>query len=640
MSSLYPWRLPSPFCSTLDVLEKTHPLMVMNSLTRKKVRFIPSNSERVVWYQCGPTVYAESHLGHARTYVSLDSLRRIMKDYLGYNVILCQNITDIDDKIIIRSSERNIPFRDLAAMYEKEFLEDMATLGVQLPDIMTRVSEYVPEIIAYVQKLIDRGIAYESNGSVYFNTDAYSKCGHTYGKLMPEQIGNSALLAEGEGSLTVNDDKKNAGDFVLWKKTKVHTDGVVEPHWESPWGNGRPGWHIECSAMSGSALRKFGDGLLDIHAGGVDLKFPHHENEIAQSEGHENCNQWTNYWLHTGHLNIQGSKMSKSLKNFKTIRAALEVYTARQIRFLCLLHKYNDPMDYDDDTMTQACNIEKIFIEYFHNIKAYIRRSEGVSGNQHVGSGEETLLLALERVKKAVHEAILDDFDTPKAIGYLSELVRECNRSIESNNNFSSVVLLSVAKYVTYIFRMFGIITSNTDSIGFTNDSGGADKEQLLTPVLNVITKFRELVRIAAINGDCKQVLQCADDFRDLVLPELGIRMEDKGSGVDVVTVWKMEDPEVLRKERALKEEAKQAKERQREEALKKQKEREEKAKIAPEDMFKGMTDLYSQFDPVTGIPTHDKATGEPVSKSVSKKLQKEWEKQKEIYTKYQEKSL
>ena len=181
--------------------------MVYNSLTRTKVRFIPRDPKNVTWYQCGPTVYAESHLGHARTYVSLDVIRRITKDYLNYNVVLCENVTDVDDKIIIRSSERKIPFTELTAKYETEFMEDMHILGVQPPDIVTRVSEYVPEVIQYIKTLEEKTFAYASNGSVYFDTAAFTAAGFVYGKLMPEQIGNSELLAEGEGSLTVNTGK-------------------------------------------------------------------------------------------------------------------------------------------------------------------------------------------------------------------------------------------------------------------------------------------------------------------------------------------------------------------------------------------------------------------------------------------------
>lgn len=276
---LTPWRMPQPFESQLDVLDKLYPLKVLNSLTRTKVRFIPKNPGRVLWYQCGPTVYADSHLGHAKTYMHLDIIRRIAEEYLNYNIVVCQNVTDIDDKIIKRSHEVQTPFTQFAAKYETEFLEDMNKLGVKMPNLMTRVSEYVTEIINYCQTLIDRGIGYESNGSVYFDTSAFEKKGHKYGKLMPEQIGNDELLAEGEGALSVGaSDKRNPTDFVLWKKTKIHEDGMIEPSWQSPWGPGRPGWHIECSVMSHFAMNSYGEGYLDVHAGGIDLKFPHHEN--------------------------------------------------------------------------------------------------------------------------------------------------------------------------------------------------------------------------------------------------------------------------------------------------------------------------------------------------------------------------
>ena len=651
-SQLHPWRMPVPFCSTSEVLEKMYPLKVFNSLTRKKTRFIPQDPNSVTWYQCGPTVYSDSHMGHARTYVSLDIIRRITKEYLNYNVILCQNVTDIDDKIIIRSSEQKISFTELAKKYEKDFVDDMAALGVPLPDLVTRVSEFLPEIVQFIEELVSKGIAYASNGSVYFSTDEFVKQGHKYGKLMPENIGNTDLLDEGEGSLTAGDEKRNITDFVLWKKTKEHSaeSGIVEPSWQSPWGPGRPGWHIECSAMSHFAMEKLGSsikggGTLDVHAGGVDLKFPHHENEIAQSEAFSGSHQWVNYWLHTGHLNIKGFKMSKSLKNFITIRQALEKHSARQIRLCFLLHKYNAPMDYGDNTMTEAVNIEKILVEYFHNVKAALRRL-GSAGSQYVGPREKDLLNALTVAKKSVFQALMDDFDTPVATNALVALIRDSNRYVESSGStstpMSSVVLSSAARYVTSVLKTFGLVPAAVD-IGFPvaadglsegSDTGtGVDKEATLTPYLDVLTKFREQVRVAAISGDTTQVLLAADELRDSVLPELGVRMEDKGSGKDVTTVWKLDDPEVLRKERALKEEAKAEKLRQKEEAKKRAAEKEAKAKIAPQDIFRGMTDLYSKFDE-SGIPTHDK-DGEPLTKGQTKKVQKDYAKQKEVHEKY-----
>lgn len=631
---MYPWKMPQAFDSNMDIMDRMHPLKVVNSLTRSKVRFVPKDAKRVLWYQCGPTVYAASHLGHARTYVQLDIIRRITQDYLGYNVVLCQNITDIDDKIIIRSSEQKVGFRELAAANEEDFFDDMNKLGVRLPDLVTRVSEYVPEIIDFIQDLCNKGFAYPSNGSVYFNTRAFEKGGHKYGKLVPEQIGNSELLAEGEGALTAGDEKKNATDFVLWKKTKEHADdGVVEPAWDSPWGSGRPGWHIECSVMSKSALETFGTNVVDVHAGGVDLKFPHHENEIAQSEGRCDCDQWVNYWLHTGHLNIHGLKMSKSLKNFVTIKEALQTHTSRQLRFLFLLHRYNVPMDYGDGTMNQAVSIEKIFSEFFLNIKAVLRRL-GLSGPQHVGDKERSMLLALEDAKEKVHSSLLDDFDTPSSISALLELVRHTNRYVEESTASSSV-LMSVGRYITSILRVFGLIPEGTD-VGFPLESGGGveNKEDLLSPYLDALTKFRENVRVAAIGGDSKAVLKAADELRDLILPELGVRMEDKGSGADVVSVWKLEDPEVMRMERQRKEAEKAAKEQEKEANRRRLKEKEERNKIPPSEMFRKQTDLYSVFDESTGIPTHD-AKGEPLSKKMVKRLEKEYDKQKEAHAKY-----
>ena len=575
-------------------------------------------------------------MGHARTYVSLDIIRRVVKELLNYNVILCQNVTDIDDKIIIRSSEKCVPFRELAAQYEKEFVEDMLKLGVPMPDLVTRVSEFIPEILTYIQGLMDNGIAYASNGSVYFSTAAFQAAGHIYGKLMPEQVGNSELIAEGEGSLFGNEDKKSGDDFVLWKKTKEHADGMFEPSWSSPWGPGRPGWHIECSAMSNSAFGKRAGGCLDVHAGGVDLKFPHHENEIAQSEGFSGSHQWVNYWLHTGHVNIKGFKMSKSLKNFITIRQALERYSSRQIRFCFVLHKYNEPMDYGDGSMNYAVSIDKIFSEYFHNVKAVLRRL-GLDGPQHVGEAEMVLLKSLEEAKGGVRASLLDDFDTPKSVTFLLELVRECNRYLDNDDKgISTIIITNVARYITSILRTFGLVPDSIE-IGFpdtgSSSSEGGGREQTLTPLLDVLTKFRETVRLAAISGDTKAVLGAADTLRDNILPDLGVRMEDKGSGADVVTVWKLDDPEVLLQERKLKEEAKAEKERQKLETLRKQREKEERSKISPVTMFLSQTDIYSSFDSVTGLPTHDKA-GELLSKAATKKLQKEQAKQAELYQK------
>jgi cysteinyl-tRNA synthetase len=285
--------------------------------------------------------------------------------------------------------------------------------------------------------------------------------------------------------------------------------------------------------------------------------------------------------------------------------------------------------------MNHAVSIDKIFSEYFHNVKAVLRRL-GLDGPQHVGEAEMALLQSLEEAKGAVRASLLDDFDTPKSVASLLDLVRECNRYLERDDKgISTIVITNVARYITSILRTFGLVPDSIE-IGFpetgsSNEGGG--REQTLTPLLDVLTTFRETVRLAAISGDTKAVLGAADALRDNILPDLGVRMEDKGSGVDVVTVWKLDDPEVLLQERKLKEEAKAEKERQKLETLRKQREKEERSKISPESMFLSQTDIYSSFDSATGLPTHDKA-GEPLSKAAIKKLQKEQAKQAELYNK------
>lgn len=246
-------------------------------------------------------------------------------------------------------------FDAVSRHWEKMFWEDMKKLNVKFPTVITRVTEYIPDIIDYVKKIMENGFAYESGGSVYFDTEAFGKHkDHNYGKLEPWSVGNTQLAIEGEGEWAKQkkvSEKKTKNDFALWKKSNPG-----EPAWESPWGLGRPGWHIECSAMASHIL---GD-TLDVHCGGEDLRFPHHDNELAQSEAYYQHKQWVNYFFHTGHLHIDGRTMSKSKKNFITIKEALETYTPRQIRMLYLLYRFNDPMDYSKGTMDQATYMEKL----------------------------------------------------------------------------------------------------------------------------------------------------------------------------------------------------------------------------------------------------------------------------------------
>lgn len=587
-------------------------------------------------------------MGHARTYLGFDIIRRILSDYFNYDVTLVMNITDLDDKIIERANEQKITCTELSRRFEAEFHQDMVDLGVGTPDILTRVTEYMPQIVTFIQEIIDKGFAYESNGSVYFNTSAFNEneC-HTYCKLEPENMNNEQLIAEGEGKLTSNQgDKKNYRDFALWKKSKEH-----EPSWESPWGLGRPGWHIECSVMASDVFTKLSGSdpsiattersKMDIHSGGVDLKFPHHDNELAQSEAQCGCSQWVNYFVHSGHLHIKGFKMSKSLKNFITIQQALEQNTARQIRMCFLLHKYNAPMDYGDNTMQHAVEREKFFTEFFHNVKAALRATP-ITNSQFTDERSVGLQLEFIAIKQKVDSALKDDFDTPTAMHTLADLVRAVNKYMENNTNMVSLLIRGTAMYVTKMFRVFGLISESGSEIGWSlsnnsGSTGAVSSEEVLTPMLDALMTFRSNVRDRAREKDISAVMKECDIFRDDVLPELGVRLEDKTTG----SVWKLADPQELMKEREMKELEKKRKAEEKALAKAAKEKKDALNKMPPIEYMKSLTiddasdtPKYSKFNEETGLPTH-LHTGEELNKNQAKKALKEFNAQKKKYEKY-----
>ncbi|KAH8738684.1 cysteinyl-tRNA synthetase [Cryptosporidium ryanae] len=516
-------------------------LVLNNSMTGGKVEFVPVNSKRVNWYACGPTVYDSAHLGHARNYVSFDVIRRVLEEYFGYDVNLVMNITDIDDKIINRSKEQGRGnYLDLAREFETEFFEDMKQLNVKLPDVVTRVSEFVPEIIEFISKIISRKYAYESEGSVYFDVEAFrSSNKHVYGRMEPSSVATASR--EDETGL-YDKEKRSPLDFALWKKVKGD-----EPSWESPWGRGRPGWHIECSVMASHTL-----GFpIDIHSGGIDLRFPHHDNELAQTEAYYDEVQWVNYFLHSGHLHIHGSKMSKSLKNFTTIRDVLKVYSPRQTRMLFLLHKWDTPMNYSPETSFQeAIAVDKIFINFFANVRARLRSSSMGSSLRNDEDGER-LRVEIENSIKLVDEYLRDNINTPDAIQALKQLVSQANTYMNSKTDGQ----------ITYT-----LLNSDKDRLTYGDDSlsGEGAAEHLLGDYVEVIGGLRSHVKgesrklLSAAKKERKanpkaadrsekdfvdevldssfSLLSICDQVRDKQLAKLNIVLED---GPDGTFVWK-----------------------------------------------------------------------------------------------------
>ncbi|KAI5291632.1 hypothetical protein KEM54_002562 [Ascosphaera aggregata] len=784
-----PWQMPK-----LQTGVEVPPLQLYNSLTRSKVPFIPIDSvgKKVTWYACGPTVYDDAHLGHARNYVSTDILRRIMRDYFKFDVNFVMNITDVDDKIIIRgrqqylfknflkenptlndysitvvkdafrayiqsnlklidakftpesfskdvqeaygdilagkaldgsdkpgdkeakikmhiktassaataltgatptddvakagifytnvqdvvlphldklmgstvSSQNYEIFTNVTRYYEDRFMQDVRDLNCLDPDTVTRVTEYMPEIVQFVERIIEHGYGYVTlDGSVYFDIAAFEADGNHYARLEPWNRNDTELLADGEGSLTAKTTKKRSdADFALWKASKPG-----EPAWPSPWGNGRPGWHIECSAMASS---KFGRHM-DIHSGGIDLAFPHHDNELAQSEAywHEKCghDQWVNYFVHMGHLSIQGSKMSKSLKNFTTIRTALERgdYTSRSLRILFLLGGWKDGIEITDDLIKAARGWEERVNNFFIKTRD--------SSNHPVSSSSESVLLpALKTAQDSVHTHLCNSFNTPGAMQAISEFISKYNSADKASLPIEDVQ--AAGRWVTYMVNVFGLngnASPDSETIGWAGIDIPDSAKTYLYPLSEMRDTLRFVAKKTAVTRDSldavvdngraaiskeatgdeaaelfrkvlssfcdelasleptsnsveKEILGLCDRLRDVDLFDLGVYLEDRDNQPALVRPVTRD----LIEARQEKEERARQKQRDKEEREREALKKAEKGKLSHLEMFK--TKEYSAWD-AEGLPTKD-AEGNELTKSKAKKLKKDWDRQKKLH--------
>ena len=465
-------------------------------MTRQKEVFNPVTPGEAKMYVCGVTPYNHPHIGNARPFVTWDVIRRYMK-HVGYKVTYVQNFTDVDDKIINTSNGEGVSWDTIANRYIDSYFEVMDALGVQRADIYPRVSTHIDDIIAMIQTLIDKGYAYELDGDVYYSVEKFEHYGELSGRTLDDMEAGARIEVDGR--------KKNPMDFALWKAAKPG-----EPYWESPWGNGRPGWHIECSAMS----QKYLGTEFDFHGGGSDLIFPHHENEIAQSEGCSGQHPAVRYWLHNGFITINSEKMSKSLNNFFLVKDILEQYSPDALRYFLLSTHYRSPLDFSDERLEEANKSLERLSTAIENL-LYLEKCE-------TGSCDEAQRL-LEKAKayeEEFEDAMSDDFNTALATSSMFGLAKEINIYYQAVTSREGVVCQEAIAEVKRIFKFM------TDVIGVLEEAwegntgaNAAEYEELMQVILSVRQACREQKQWAL-----------ADCIRDR-LAEIGITIEDSPQG-------------------------------------------------------------------------------------------------------------
>ena len=463
-------------------------MKVYNTLSKRKEEFVPLAPGKVSMYVCGPTVYNLIHIGNARPMIVFDTVRRYM-EHKGYEVNFVSNFTDVDDKIIAKAIEEGVSAEEISQRYIAECKKDMAAMNVKPATTHPLATQEIDGMVDMISTLIEKGYAYNVNGTVYFRTRKFEE----YGKLSHKNLddlrsGNRSLLVTGE------DQKEDPLDFVLWKPKK---DG--EPAWPSPWSDGRPGWHIECSVMS----KKYLGDEIDIHAGGEDLIFPHHENEIAQSEC---CNGkiFAKYWLHNGFLNIDNKKMSKSLGNFFTVREIQERYDLQVLRFFMLSAHYRSPLNFSADLMEASKNGLERIVNAVSNLKSL----KGASVMENMTQQEREALSQIQVLARKFDEAMDDDFNTADAISAIFELVRFANTNVTAQNSRE------------YIQQIYDKIVTLSDILGLLVEK----KEELLDEDIEALIEERQAARKA-------RNFARADEIRNELLAK-GIILEDTREGV------------------------------------------------------------------------------------------------------------
>jgi cysteinyl-tRNA synthetase len=475
-------------------------MRVYNSLGKKKELFEPLVPGKVRMYVCGPTVYDSSHIGHARSVVVFDVIVRYLKAK-GFDVTYVRNFTDVDDKIIDKANQLGIDSQEVAERFIKEFHEDMDALNVERATIEPKATEHISQIIQFIEKLIKKGFAYQINGDVYYSVENFKE----YGKLSGRKLEDMEAGARVE----IDERKHNPFDFVLWKSSKPG-----EPAWESPWGKGRPGWHIECSAMSNEYLGE----TFDIHGGGKDLNFPHHENEIAQSEAIFG-KPFVKYWIHNGFVNIDQEKMSKSLGNSLMIKDVIETYHPEVVRLFLLSNHYRSPIDFTDKAMDEArSGLDKIY--------AFLERAEekiGLISDQDVETGD---------CWQRFSEAMDDDFNSARGIGILFDTVRSTNRLLDQHqDNLSQKIKKTIQSNRSDILKIgnvLGILTEPPKVYFDKKRFQGLEQKSIDPDVIDKMVKEREEARKTKDWEKADQIRKQLDD--------MNIIIEDRPDG----TIWKI----------------------------------------------------------------------------------------------------